>query len=237
VLDGAAKAELLGVPHPARRAFLRTGGVAVAGAVGAVAIVACGDDGGSSGDAVASTTSTTAPDTALRPTDDDRLLAASAAQIEYAAIATYDAVLAARSGDLRSIGLTDLAVVFRDHHAEHADALNGLLTESGYDAVPEGQVFAGITVPRPDQLAGLPPEGVVGLLRGLEDQATQTYLTAIPLLTLPELRRSLLSIGAIEAKHVTAIDMVVGRGLGGYASTAELIVGGNYPTGESFLTT
>ena len=35
----------------------------------------------------------------------------------------------------------------------------------------------------------------------------------------------------------TAIDMVVGRGLGGYATTAELIVGGNYPTSASFLTT
>ena len=96
----------------------------------------------------------------------------------------------------------------------------------------------GVVVAEGDGEVGEPhrPQ-LVASLRRLEDQATQTYITAVPLLTLPELRRSLLSIGAVEARHVAAIDMVLGQGLGGYATTEALVVGGNYPTNESFLTT
>ena len=227
------KAALLGVPLPARRAFLRVGGIAVVGAA-----AACSDGG--SPDAADTTASSLAPSTTvptvlLEPTDDDLLLAVASAQIEHTAIAAYDAVLTARSEDLRALALTDLAVAFRDHHAEHAAAINAVLEESGQLPVPSDSRFERAPLPAPAELATMPAADVVGRLRALEDQVAQTYITAVPLLTLPELRRSLLSIGAIEAKHVTAIDLVIGRGLGGYAATDELIVGGNYPTNESFL--
>ena len=237
LLTAREKAEILGVPVPDRRTFLRAGGLVAVGA----AAVACSDGGGLS-DAIDATTTTVAPSTTLatvplEPTGDDLLLAVASAQIEHTAVASYDAVLTARATDLRALALTDLAVVFRDHHAEHADAINAILEESGQQPVPAEQVFDRASLPAPAELATLPAAQVVARLRALEDQAAQTYITAIPLLTLPELRRSLLSIGAIEAKHVTAIDLVIGRGLGGYAATGELIVGGNYPTNESFLNT
>jgi hypothetical protein len=229
------KAALLGVPLPARRAFLRVGGIAV---VGAAAVAACSDGGSSdAADTTASSLapSTTVPTVPLEPTDDDLLLAVASAHIEHTAIAAYDAVLTARSEDLRALALTDLAVAFRDHHAAHAAAINAVLEDSGQLPVPSDRLFERAPLPAPAELATMPAAEVVGRLRALEDQVAQTYITAVPLLTLPELRRSLLSIGAIEAKHVTAIDLVIGRGLGGYAATDELIVGGNYPTNESFL--
>ena len=44
-----------------------------------------------------------------------------------------------------------------------------------------------------------------------------------------------MSIGSVEARHVGAYDILSG-GAAGYATqTATSIVGGNYPTDESFL--
>jgi hypothetical protein len=42
-----------------------------------------------------------------------------------------------------------------------------------------------------------------------------------------------MGIGGVEARHVTAFDLLLGGGPAGY--DAELVAGGNYPTGDSFL--
>lgn len=230
------KADLLGVPVPGRRAFLRTSGLVV---VGGVALAACGDDDADPAETgeppATSDSTTTAPPEAEGPTQGDVDLAIAAIQIENTAVAAYTAVADARGPDLQAAGVADAALLFRDHHVEHAGALNGLLTDNGADAVPEDQLFEGITLPTPEEIASLPITDIAAFARGLEDQAAQTYITAIPMLSLPALRQSLMSIGSIEAKHVAAYDIVLGGGPGGYATTAELIVGGNYPTGDSFL--
>jgi hypothetical protein len=233
LLTREEKAGLLGVPMPARRAFLRSSGLAV---VGAVAVAACSgdDDPAETGRAPADSTTTTEP-VESGPTAGDVDLAVAAVQIENTAVAAYTAVAEARSADLRAAGVADAAILFRDHHLEHAGALNGLLTDNGAAAVPEDQFFAGITLPTADDIATLPITDIAAFARGLENQAAQTYITAIPRLSLPALRQSLMSIGSIEAKHVTAFDMILGGGVGGYAATAELVVGGNYPTGDTLL--
>jgi hypothetical protein len=232
-VDRDTKALLLGVPVPARRAFLRSGGLAV---VGAVALAACSDDdGGSAGDS-----GTTVPPSAgngdeAGPTAGDVDLAIAAIQIENTAIAAYDAVAEVRSADLQAAGAADAALLFRDHHEEHRGALNGLLNDNGMNSVPEEEFFGGIMLPSASDLANLPITDIAAFARGLENQAAQTYITAVPRLSLPSLRQTLMSIGSIEAKHVAAYDMLLGGGPAGYATTAALIVGGNYPTDESFL--
>lgn len=233
-LDRSQKAAMLGVPMPGRRTFLRSSGLAV---VGAVALAACSDDDEDPAETgtppnESTTTTAAAPE---GPTAGDVDLAIAAIQIENTAIAAYTAVADARSADLRAAGVADAAILFRDHHREHAGALNGLLTDNGAEAVPEDEFFAGITLPTADEIATLPIADIAAFARGLENQAAQTYITAIPRLSLPALRQSLMSIGSIEAKHVTAYDLILGGGAGGYAATAELIIGGNYPTNESFL--
>jgi hypothetical protein len=233
-LDRQARAMLLGVPVPARRAFLRSSGLAV---VGAAALAACSDDdGGATGE----TGTTPVPDAGTGdepagPTAGDVDLAIAAIQIENTAIAAYNAVTATRAADLQAAGAADAAVLFRDHHLEHAGALNGLLNDNGMNAIPEDEYFGGITLPSADDIATLPIADIAAFARGLENQAAQTYITAVPRLSLPGLRQTLMSIGSIEAKHVAAYDMLLGGGPAGYATTAQLIVGGNYPTDESFL--
>lgn len=233
-LDRQGKAVLLGVPVPARRAFLRSGGLVV---VGAVALAACSDDdGGATGETGTTVPpTTTGDDGTAGPTAGDVDLAIAAIQIENTAIAAYNAVAEARAADLQAAGAADAAVLFRDHHLEHAGALNGLLTDNGLDAIPEDQFFGGITLPSADDIATLPITEIAAFARGLENQAAQTYITAVPRLSLPGLRQTLMSIGSIEAKHVAAYDMLLGGGAAGYAATAELVVGGNYPTNDSFL--
>jgi hypothetical protein len=238
-LTGAQRAVVLGAPvpvpvpaaapaAPGRRAFFRTGGLAVAGAV---ALVACSSD-----DDPAETG--LPPDTtnaAGGPTAGDVELATAAIEIENTAVAAYNAVAEARGADLQAAGAAEAALLFRDHHVEHAGALNGLLSDNGVDAVPEDQLFAGITLPDAEAIGSLPILDIAAFARGLENQAAQTYITAVPRLSIPALRQTLMSIGAVEARHVGAYDILLGGGVGGYASTAELIVGGNYPTDESFL--
>jgi hypothetical protein len=236
-LDRDAKAALLGVPVPARRTFLHTSGLAVVGAVGAVALAACSDD---DGDATGETGTSSAPTTAGAgdepgPTAGDIDLAIAAIQIENTAVAAYDAVAAIRAADLQAAGATDAVLLFRDHHMEHAGALNGLLNDNGMNSIPEEELFGGITLPSEDDIATLPISEIAGFARGLENQAAQTYITAVPRLSLPILRQTLMSIGSIEAKHVAVYDMLLGGTPNGYATTAQLIVGGNYPTDESFL--
>jgi hypothetical protein len=239
VLSYEQRAILLGAPVPAavpvpgRRAFLRNGGLAVAGAV---ALAACGsdDDAAETGTTVggADATTTTAA-LSTGPTADDVELAVAAIQIENTAVAAYDAVAGLRAADLQAAGAADAALLFRDHHDQHRGALNGLLEQNGADTVPEDFLFAAITLPSEDDIASLPITDIAAFARGLENQAAQTYITAVPLLSLPILRQALMGIGGVEARHVTAFDLLLGGGPAGY--DAELVAGGNYPTGDSFL--
>ena len=232
------RATLLGAPVPGRRALLRTGGLAVAGTVGAVVLAACGDDDGDAAETGLTvpgdgTTSTTGGAAGGAPTAGDVELAVAAIQIENTAVAAYDAVAGLRAADLQAAGAADAALLFRDHHDQHRGALNGLLEQNGADAVPEDELFGGITLPSEDDLASLAIADIAAFARGLENQAAQTYITAVPLLSLPILRQALMGIGGVEARHVTAFDLLLGGGPAGY--DAELVAGGNYPTGDSFL--
>jgi hypothetical protein len=232
LLDRAERGTLLGAPVPARRAFLRSSGLAV---VGAVALAACSDDDDDPSETGQPSATTGSEGDDAAPNAGDVDLATAAIQIENTAVAAYDAVAEARADELVAAGAADAVALFRDHHEEHAGALNGLLRDNDVPEVPDDQLFAGITLPSADDIATLPFADIVAFARGLENQAAQTYITAVPRLSLGELRQVLMSIGAVEARHVGAYDIILGGGPGGYATTATLIVGGNYPTDESFL--
>ncbi len=220
-LDTADKAAFLGVPT--RRAFLRTSGLTV---VGVAALAACGsDDEGS-------TATTATGDSTGAPSADDVGLATAAIQIENTAVAAYTAVATLRGADLAP-EIVEAATTFSGHHAQHAQALNAVLTSNGATAIPADQLFDGITLPDEAAILAADVPTLGGIARGLEHQAAATYVSAVPLLSLPVLRQALMGIGGAEARHVTAWDILLGGGAGGY--DAELVAGGNYPTDQSFL--
>jgi hypothetical protein len=223
---------------PGRRAFLRSGGLAVAGAAAGIVVAACsGDDepaeGGDPPDASSEPGGPTRTTFAALAGDVD--LAIGAVEIEHSAVAAYDALVGARGEDLRAIGVLDTALLFRDHHAEHATALNGLLVDVGAAPVPGDHRFAGITLPTVEEVEELAVAALVELARDIEDRAAQTYITAVPRLSRPGIRRTLMAVGAVEARHAAAYDLLAGGGPAGYLATAQHIVAGNHPTDASLL--
>ncbi|MGH9038419.1 MAG: ferritin-like domain-containing protein [Acidimicrobiia bacterium] len=192
-VSDADKAAVLGVP--ARRQFLRIGGVTV---VGAALLAACGDDETDSGGAADETTTTTAA------ANMDLALAKTAASLEALAVATY--TTAAASGKVTDKTVGAVATMFMDHHKQHQDALNGVITGAGGQAVtePNAAVKAAMVDPVVSK-ADLAQADIVKLAYDLEGAAAQTYSFASTALSTPELRSTIMTIGGIEARHAAII--------------------------------
>jgi Ferritin-like domain/TAT (twin-arginine translocation) pathway signal sequence len=208
----AAKAELLGVPH--RRQFLKIGGATI---LGAAVLAACGEDdpegAGETGVTTASTSSTTAPPKAGDP-EMDVVLARTAASLEYLAVLSYSVVLG--DADVKLPApiefdpvVVDAATLFRTHHQAHADAVNAVLTEAGEDEYtdPNSVLLREVVQPSIANLTN--QDNVVSFARDLENLAAGTYAYAAGALSTPELRQTIMSIGGVEARHATALSIVL----------------------------
>jgi len=204
------RARLVGAPT-SRRDLFRLGGTTLA--AGAV-LAACGasDDEtmtlpqtGSLPPTQSSTT--TAP--ASRETD--QILVVTAQSLELLAVQTYDAAL--DSDALGTPALRDVAELFRDQHREHAELLAALGRDDlGVSAVTEPNAYLDEMVVQP-ALAELAESetdeererGALELALLLEDSAQQTYVVTTGEFSTAELRQASISIGAVEARHVSVI--------------------------------
>jgi hypothetical protein len=193
--DAATKAEVLGLPAPGRRTFLKMSGLTVlSGAV----LAACGSDSQS----VSRTGNTTGASTGASSTGSsaggaqlDTTLAKTAASLEALAIATYDTAIG--SGLVTTPAVGDAAKLFKDHHAQHLDAIN---KGTGVDyTTPNAAVQAALVDPA---VAKAKTEAdVLELAYMLEDAAAQTYVFAASALSTPALRSTIMTIGGTEAMH------------------------------------
>ena len=197
------KAAILGVPSPGRRQFFRVGGTAV---LGAAVLAACGgddEDAAETGQAPAGETEGGGEGGGEQ--NMDLVLARTAASVELLAVDAYQAAI--DSGVVTTAAVADAATLFQAHHREHAGALNGVVREAGGDEVTEANAFL------MDELvasADLSSElAIVQFARSLEDAAASTYVFAAGALTAPELRQAIMSIGGVEARHVTALDLAL----------------------------
>ena len=211
-IPSAAKAELLGVPH--RRQFLKIGGATL---LGAAVLTACGEDepegAGETGVTTASTSSTTAPPNEGDP-DMDVVLARTAASLENLAVLSYSVVLGESDVSLPAEidfdqVVIDAATLFRDHHQAHADAVNAVLTDAGEDAYTEPNPYLLESVVQPDLANLTNQDRVVGFARDLENIAAGTYAYAASVLSTPDLRKTIMSIGGVESRHATTLALVL----------------------------
>jgi len=206
--SAAEQGALLGVPH-SRRGFLRLGGITVAASA---VLVACGSS--ESGTEITRTGPPPEPSTAtippLEPSDDLNVtLLLTAGSLEALAVATYEAAL---DGNwLRSATLNDVARLFRDQHQEHLEAVSTAtrsLGETPYTD-PNPFLFDNVVGPAAESIAALEssdqPLATLELAYTLEDVAAQTYTSAGGLFSTAELRQAGMSIGAVEARHVSVI--------------------------------
>jgi hypothetical protein len=194
------KAAILGVPSPGRRQLFRVGGAAV---LGAAVLAACGDDD------AAETGGTTATTSGQGGASTDLVLARTAASVELLAVDAYQSAI--DSGAVTTAAVADAAVLFQSHHREHAGVLNATVRDTGGEEVTEANTFLMENLVATADLSS--ELAIVQFARGLEDAAASTYVFAAGVLSAPELRQAIMSIGGVEARHVTALDLAL-QGLG-----------------------
>jgi hypothetical protein len=211
--DATQRAALLGVPD--RRQFLRIGGMAVAGSAILVACGSDGDDSASSSSTTAGeattttaamggdTTTTTAPDGA----EMDLTLLRTASSIEILAINAYQA--AVDSGLVTDQAVADAALLFQSQHEDHNAALQAQTETLGGEPYTDPNPYLQENVVGPALEAVTDQLSVVRLALELENAAAQTYTLAGGLLSTPELRQTIMSIGGVEARHAAVLYGVV----------------------------
>lgn len=203
-MSGAAKAQVLGVPD--RRTFLRIGGATVA--MSAV-IAACGSESADEQLPVTGTLPGEAADPRTAPPGNPELdlnLLRTGQSIEVLAIQTYEAALG--TDFVTDTALRDAIALFRDQHRDHANTLAALIRQQGGEPYDEPNAYLDTNVVGPARDALAAEEDVVLLAVDLENTAAQTYVFAAEVLTTPELRQGIMSIGGIEARHLAVLALV-----------------------------
>ncbi len=206
----AVQREVLGLPG--RRQFLQVGGMSVA--MTAV-LAACGSDsqqGNVPESGERPTTTTTAEGTT--PTTDPALagidvtLLRTASSLEALAIAAYQAAI--DSGQVTTPAIADVAVLFQAQHEDHlgllvatTEDLGGTPYEDPNPVLLEALQETIDAIPEADELV------IVQAAADLENVAAQTYAYAGGVLTTPELRAAIMSIGTTEARHLTLLKSVL----------------------------
>lgn len=213
-VSNSEKAQVLGVPE--RRQFLRVGGATV---LGAAVLAACGGDDGDT----ASTSATTAGGASSTTEGnggggvDDLTLAKTAASLEALAVVAYQT--AADSGIVTNKDVGAAAMLFMQHHTEHQAALNKVITDAGGDKItePNSAVNTAIVEPAVKEATDLAEKGdaegaqtrIIQLAYDLETAAAQTYVFAAGVLSTPELRSTIMTIGGVESRHATILGNVL----------------------------
>jgi len=204
----SSKAELLGLST--RRRFLKIGGATLltAGVLGA-----CSDpdrtptagDLEPPGRRPTTTTSTIPP---ANPQELDLVLLRTGSSLELLAVDFYQEVL--DSGGLSTPEVRAAVATFQHHHRDHAAALQLATSEHGGTPYtePNAVVMRTVVMPALPMLTDEP--AITRFARSLESVAASTYTHAAGVLTSPDDRRTMLSIGGLEARHAAVFDGLLG---------------------------
>lgn len=203
-----------------RRQFLRLGAT---GAVAAAVLAACGDDESAPPSETGVTEPEPAETTLAAPqttspeagATQDALVFRTARTVELAMVEVYEALLGG-GGDVAlpeevayDADTESTLELLRDRHEAHADTLEGLILQVGGDPVdePNNGILEGVVTP---QLADLTTQRTVLLFaRSLEDVGASTYGWGAGTVTTAELREGLMAIGAVTARHGSALSLLL----------------------------
>lgn len=213
--DLAVKAELVGVPS--RRQLLKLGGLTIASTA---LLAACVEPNPT--DQIAVTGTIIPVPTTVEPPDPgsaevDATLVLTALSLEHLAVDTYQQVL--DNNWLEVPLLVDVAKYFQAQHQDHAGALEQAARRLGQDPSAVGAnafLQTEVVAPATEAIAAgggaqVVQTATLNLAVGLEVAAAQTYTKAGGILTTPELRQTIMSIGGIEARHCSVLWSVLGE--------------------------
>jgi hypothetical protein len=189
----------------ARRRFLQLGGASV---IGAAVLAACGGPGEQGSIPVAGTsgTTTTSPERVVN----DAVLLRTASSLEHSIVGAYDVAI---ERGLLVEGLSEIAPLFRDHHAEQAERFAELTRRAGGEPfeAPNPAVQKNVIDPALALLAenGDQPEDMLFILYGLEELAAESYQTFVQVLAEPRNRSGMMSVGGATARQAAILAGVI----------------------------
>ena len=198
--SGSEKQAVLGLPD--RRSFFRIGGMTIA----ATAVIAsCSRKKAGNVAQTGTTPSTSASTTTTNPGSQvtDVTLLRTAQSIEILAVETYQQAI--DSGLLTTAAVLDAAKLFQSQHRDHAGLLAATVRTAGGTPYDQANAYLKSTVVDAAVAALTDQESVIKLALELENTAAQTYTYSGGVLTTPELRQTLMSIGGVEARHMSVL--------------------------------
>jgi hypothetical protein len=178
----------------ARRRFLAMGGLSVATAM---VVAACKHSAAPKPAQTGSLpTTTTVPAQVI----DDETLLRTASSIEYNAVDAYTGILGRFTGQQK-----DIANLFLEQHLSHAQFFVQQTTAVGGTALASSNPVVRQRLIDPYvkllQTSGENAQQLIAFLGIVEDTLAATYQSFVPTLTTPELRRAIMSVGGVEARH------------------------------------
>lgn len=182
-----------------RRRLLCSGGVTVA--LGTLVSACSGDD---PAPAAAPTTETPSEDPRRDVTD--LALLNTALSLEVLAFDTYQ--VAVDGGMLQQREVADALARFQQHHAEHRDALVGVVEAAEGEPFTTANPVAKVTLVNPALAAVTEERDFVRLARDVEQICAQLYVHAASMLDAPELRSTVMAIGAVASRRATFLDLL-----------------------------
>lgn len=167
------------------------------------------------------TTSTTRPP--VDPaTEVDILVLSTASSIEHYAAGVYTD--AAGLDVVKSAALISAMELFADHHSQHASAFEAATEQVG--GIPYAQPNPALRLAALQQLGAIRTESdVLRLVYFVEHVAAATYVASAGQFSQPSLNGTIMSVGAVEAMHMTV--------LASLASGASLATGSSAASGVS----
>jgi hypothetical protein len=193
------KQQVLGLPD--RRAFLRIGGVTIA--MGAV-VAACGKK---KADPIpfTGTSPTSAEGTGIEQIGQvlDVTLLRTAQSVEVLAVQTYQTAL--DSGLVTTPALVDTIKLFQEQHTEHAGLIAATTRDAGGEPYDQPNSYLQTSVVDKAVSELTDEDGVLALGVVLENVAAQSYVYDAEILSTPELRQAVMSIGGVEGRHLAVL--------------------------------
>lgn len=139
---------------------------------------------------------------------DDGEIAAFAQSLELAAAAAYGAVI--DTGKLTE-PIAEVARLFGSHHAQHAEAIGGLLGNATVED-PNAKLLAEFT---PRIRAAADQDALLELALGLEESAAATYYTALGTLEQTP-AKAVATILPVESQHAVVLATVLDKPMSEY---------------------
>ncbi len=191
--------ELLRVLGLDRRGFLRVGGLSV---VTAAVLAACGTS--EEAEEAAEEAEEQRPEGAQKDID----ILRTASSLEVLAVSVYR--MASDGGLLRTAAIGDAAKLFQAHHDEHARLFQAATRKLGGRAFEAPNPVVMQTMQEPLRNVKTEPE-VVKLIRGVEMALAATFQANVGQVVDKTLNATLMSVGAVEARHAALLSTVLGE--------------------------